>query len=553
MASGSLHTVLHYLRRLGPAEGDALGDAQLLVRYTRHDDEAAFAALVRRHGPLVWGAVTRVLGRGPDAEDAIQATFLVLVRKAGALRGPDALGPWLYGVASRVAMKARASAARRQGREKALAGEPPAAEAPGGAVWRDLRPVLDEEVNRLPEKYRAAVVLCYLEGLTDEEAARRLACARGTVHSRLARARQRLRRRLSRRGVGLSAGLLAAALAAHAAPAAPPARLADSAVQSSLSFGRTGASAALTAPAVALAQGALRSMFLTQLKVAAAVLLTLGLAGTGVGLFAQRGAARPPGPKPAPAAEKKEGPRDAAAAAPAEKAAPAPAPKEEPRPRQDKELSEALKGRVKFSAIDDPNATLAEVLDVLAKRFNIAFEVNEQAFAAEAGPDEAPPDVLRTPVAHNRPLTEMDARLSAVLQKVLSRVPSKAGVRFLVRREYIEITTAEAVRKEFGIPAGRPLLPLVWEAFDGVPLGTALQALGDDTGYNIVIDPQLAGKLKTPVTTTLKNVPLDTAVRVLAGMDSLRAVRVDNVFYITRAENAPWVEENVAGRKPEER
>src|SRR5215469_7474147 len=204
MASGSLHTVLHYLRRLGPAAGDALGDAQLLVRYTRQGDEAAFAALVRRHGPLVWGAVTRVLGRGPDAEDAFQATFLVLVRKAGALRGPDALGPWLYGVAARVALKARAAAARRQGREQALSGEPAAAEQPGGAVWRDLRPVLDEELNRLPAKYRAAVVLCYLEGLTDEEAARRLACARGTIHSRLARARQRLQQRLSRRGVGLS-------------------------------------------------------------------------------------------------------------------------------------------------------------------------------------------------------------------------------------------------------------------------------------------------------------------------------------------------------------
>jgi RNA polymerase sigma factor (sigma-70 family) len=544
MASGSLHTVLHYLRRLGPAEGDGLGDAQLLVRYTRHGDEAAFAALVRRHGPLVWGAVTRVLGRGPDAEDAFQATFLVLVRKAGALRGPAALGPWLYGVASRVALKARAAAARRQGRERALAEEPAAAEQPGGAVWRDLRPVLDEEVNRLPEKYRAAVVLCYLEGLTDEEAARRLACARGTVHSRLARARQRLQGRLSRRGVALSAVLLAAALAAHAAPAAPPVQLVETAVQSSLSFGRTGASAALTASAVALAQGALRSMFLTQLKVAAAVLLTLGLAGTGAGLFAQRGAAGPPAPSPAPAAEKKEGPRAAAAVA-----APAPALNEERRPRQDKQLSEALKTRVKFPTIDDPNATLAEVLDQLSKRFDIAFEVNEKAFAA--GQEEVE-DVLQTPVAQPRPLTAMDARLSAVLQKVLSRVPSKTGVRFLLRKEYIEITTAAAVREELGIPNYRPLLPLVWEAFESVPLATALQTLGDDTGYNIVIDPQLAGKLKTPVTATLKNVPLDTAVRVLAGMDSLRAVRVDNVFYVTPAENADWVEENVAGRRPVE-
>jgi RNA polymerase sigma factor (sigma-70 family) len=547
MASGSLDTVLHYLRRLGPpAEGDRLGDAQLLLRYTRHGDEAAFAALVRRHGPLVWGVVARVLGRGPDAEDAFQATFLVLVRKAAGLRGPDALGPWLYGVATRVALKARAAAARRRGREKALTADAPAAAGGGDAVWRELRPVLDEEVRRLPEKYRVAVVLCYLEGLSDAEAARRLACPRGTVHSRLARARQRLQRGLSRRGVGLPAGLLAAALAAHTAPAAAPAALVESAVQSSLSFGRTGASAALTASAVALAQGVLRSMLLSQVKVALAVLLTLGLAGTGAGLFAQRGAARPPGPASAPAVEEKDEGRAAAPAAEAPAPAAGPDAKEERRPKQDKQLSEMLKTRVQFAAVDDPNATLAEVLDQLSKRFDIAFQINEKAFAAGG---EGVPDVLQTPVAQPRPLTAMDVRLATVLQKVLSRVPAPSGARFLIRKEYVEITTAAAIRDEFGIEPNRPLLPLVWEVFDNVPLATALQALGDDTGYNIVIDPRLAGKLKTPVTAALKNVPVDTAVRLLAGMDSLRAVRVDNVFYITPAENAGWVEENVAGRK----
>ena len=287
-------------------------------------------------------------------------------------------------------------------------------------------------------------------------------------------------------------------------------------------------------------------MLLSQLKVAAAVLLTLGLAGTGAGLFAQRGADRPPAPKAAPA-EKKE---DVRGATPALAEAPAPVAKpdvkEERRPKQDKQLSEMLKTRVKFATIDDPGVTLAEVLDQLAKRYDIAFEVDEQAFAAE--PVEI--DVLQTPVAKPRPLTAMDARLSAVLQKVLSRVPApRTGAQFLIRKEYIEITTAARVRDELGIPPARPLPPLVWEAFDNVPLATALQTLGDDTGFNIVIDPQLAGKLKTPVTATLKNVPVDTAVRLLAGMDSLRAVRVDNVFYITRPENADWVEENVAGRK----
>jgi type II secretory pathway component HofQ len=295
-------------------------------------------------------------------------------------------------------------------------------------------------------------------------------------------------------------------------------------------------------------------MLLSQLKVAAAVLLTLGLAGTGAGLFAQRGAGGRSAPKPAPAAEKKADVPRAAAPAPEEAHAPAakPALNEERRPKQDKQLSEALKARVKFATIDDPNATLAEVLDQLSKRFDIAFEVNQRAFAVAADGGDAPENVLQTPVAQDHPLTAMDARLSTVLQKVLSRVPTRTGARFLVRKEYIEITTADAVREEFGIPRGRPLLPLVWESFEGVPLATALQTLGDDSNFNVVIDPQLAGKLKTPVTAMLKNVPLDTAVRVLAGMASLRAVRADNVFYITPAENADWVEENVAGRKADE-
>jgi hypothetical protein len=287
-------------------------------------------------------------------------------------------------------------------------------------------------------------------------------------------------------------------------------------------------------------------MLMNQVKVAVAVLLTLGLAGTGAGLFTQRGAARQPAPKPAPAAEEKAA-RDAAVKAPAGAAPGAPAPKEERRPKQDKQLSEMLRTRVKFSTIDDTNATLAEVLDLMAQRYDIAFEVNEKAFTADDVQD-----VLKTQVAAQAPITAMDARLSAVLQKVLDRVPTKSGVRFLVRKEYIEITTAEAVRAEFGIPAGRPLLPLVWESFENVPLSAALQRLGEDTDFNIVLDPQLAGKLKTPVTATLKNVPVDTAVRLLAGMDSMGAVRVDNVFYITTAENVGWVEENVAGRKAAE-
>jgi RNA polymerase sigma factor (sigma-70 family) len=192
-------------RRSGPCPPgpDDPSDAELLDRFALRDDHAAFAALVRRHGPMVFGVCRRVLCDPHDAEEAFQSTFLVLVRKAGDLRQPDRLGNWLYGVANRVARKAKVSAARRNSHERAAAGPAwaPPVESTDGP---ELRAVLDEEMVALPEKYRAPLVLCYLEGLTNEDAARRLGWAPGSMSYRLARGRELLRRRLTRRGLYLA-------------------------------------------------------------------------------------------------------------------------------------------------------------------------------------------------------------------------------------------------------------------------------------------------------------------------------------------------------------
>jgi RNA polymerase sigma factor (sigma-70 family) len=178
-------------------------DAELLHRFALRDDHAAFAALVRRHAPMVFGVCRRVLRDPHDAEEAFQVTFLVLVRKAGVLRQPDRLGNWLYGVANRVARKAKVSAARRNSHEQAAAAA--GWVAPGTpADGPELRALLDEEMVALPEKYRAPLVLCYLEGLTNEDAARRLGWAPGSMSYRLARGRELLRRRLTRRGLYLA-------------------------------------------------------------------------------------------------------------------------------------------------------------------------------------------------------------------------------------------------------------------------------------------------------------------------------------------------------------
>jgi RNA polymerase sigma factor (sigma-70 family) len=296
MADG-LHAFLRCLHRLarGPA-GGTLSDGQLLERFVAEGDQAAFEVLVWRHGPMVLNVCRRLLGRPEDAEDAFQAAFLVLVRKARSVRRHDALGAWLYRVAYRVARRARAGIARRAGREQPGVDEAPAPAADGGA-GPDLRPVLDEEINRLPEKYRAAVVLCCLEGKTHREAAASLGCAEGTVASRLSRARERLRARLVRRGLAVSVAAVTATLAEKAAPAVAAA-LVEATAKAALQFAAGGpAAGAVSARAAALAKGALRAMWVTKLKTVAAVVLVLGLLGTGLGrmLYSTLNAAPPVG------------------------------------------------------------------------------------------------------------------------------------------------------------------------------------------------------------------------------------------------------------------
>jgi RNA polymerase sigma factor (sigma-70 family) len=176
-------------------------DAELLRRFAAEGTEEAFALLVKKYGPLVLSVCRRVLGAEQDAEDAFQATFLVLARKAGSIANPDLLGNWLYGVAARIARKARAAQRKRQLREKPVRYLPPLP-APDAPADDELGSVLREELGRLPEKYRAPVGLCYLEGKTNEEAANLLRWPTGTVKGRLARARDLLRGRLIGRGFG---------------------------------------------------------------------------------------------------------------------------------------------------------------------------------------------------------------------------------------------------------------------------------------------------------------------------------------------------------------
>src|SRR5262245_28937708 len=216
MASNPLNGLVQQLRRAARAHDAAdLGDGELLERYVRCRDEAAFEMLLRRHGPMVLGVCRRVLGNAADAEDAFQATFLVLVRKAASLTARAVLGDWLHGVARRTALSARRACARRRAKEQAMARP----DVQGEAIRDDWLPLLDEELCRLPENYRLPIVLCDLEGKTRREAADRLGWPEGTVAGRLARGRALLAGRLARHGGAVSSSSLAAVLAPSAASA----------------------------------------------------------------------------------------------------------------------------------------------------------------------------------------------------------------------------------------------------------------------------------------------------------------------------------------------
>jgi RNA polymerase sigma factor (sigma-70 family) len=217
------------------AVAEEAADRQLLDRFALERDGAAFEALVQRYGAMVLGVCQRLLDNAHDAEDAFQATFLVLVRKAGSIARPELLGNWLYGVACRVAKKARSVAVRRRIHERQAAVMPSSEPSPDVSRG-ELRGLLDQELGQLPEKYRAPLVLCYLQGLTNEQAARRLGWPAGSISYRLSRARELLRARLARRKEGLTSGAFATLLAGGAFQSAVPAPLADQTVQAGVAL-----------------------------------------------------------------------------------------------------------------------------------------------------------------------------------------------------------------------------------------------------------------------------------------------------------------------------
>jgi RNA polymerase sigma factor (sigma-70 family) len=323
MATSPMSEMVHHLRRTAfLPDGAGMTDGELLEGFVSRRDDAAFAALVRRHAAMVWGVCRRVLPGHQDAEDAFQATFLVLVRKAASVRPREMVANWLYGVAHQTARNARAAAARRRTRERQVPDMPEPA-APEQPLWRDLQPVLDQELSRLPDKYRVAIVLCDLEGKTRKDVARQLGVPEGTLSGRLTRGRAMLAKRLARHGVAVSIGALAAVLAQNALSAGVPtsAMFATISAASVLAAGQAAPTGIVSAKVAALAEGVVRTMLLTRLKVVTALLLIISAAGMGGAGLIRRAQAGKPTAQPAlpvqaraderPTAPKPEGARGA--------------------------------------------------------------------------------------------------------------------------------------------------------------------------------------------------------------------------------------------------
>src|SRR5262245_41127659 len=394
---------------VAPAAPPAGPDADLVHAFASRGDPAAFAAIVRRHGPMVLGVCSRVLRDPADADDAFQATFLVLVRKARSLSQPDRLAGWLHQVAQRTARKLRAVRLARARREGELF-DVPVGEPVADFVWRELRPIFDQELGRLPDKLRLPAVLCFLEGHSKGEAARTLGWPEGTLAGRLQQAREKLRVRFAARGLTLSAGALAVALFEGVGTAALPEELLAATIQ----LATTGPAGAIASAGIrALADGVSQAMVMTKVKALATTVLIAGVLGTGTGAVLVPGS----------------GPGDVVAGEPAK----------DPPPKAAgqiaKDVTPARKPSEQLTKDPERDALLAE-LDALKERAAYEERMVKKGFMTEAGVKKTRAEIARAEAA----LANWDARKAPD--------PRRAAMEELVRKmEEVVAAKRDGVRK----------------------------------------------------------------------------------------------------------
>jgi RNA polymerase sigma factor (sigma-70 family) len=283
---------------------DGSTDGELLGALIDHQDEAAFAALVRLHGPMVWGVCRRLLNHH-DAEEAFQATFLVLFRKAASVQPRQMVANWLYGVAHQTALFARRTIARRRARERQVV-QMPEVEVVERDLWTDLQPLIDQELSRLPNRYRSVLVLCDLEGKTRSQAAHQLGLPEGTIGSRLARGRSMLAKRLARHGFAMSGAALATMLSQNLVSAYTPLSVISSIIRAANLYAAEQTVGVTLAKVAILTEGVMNSMFLTKLKTLIVILSIVVFGGVLFTTTIASGQSKQPKTKRIPIVEKSD-------------------------------------------------------------------------------------------------------------------------------------------------------------------------------------------------------------------------------------------------------
>lgn len=550
-----MHSLLRHLRHTVLKAGGDLTDGQLLERYLTRSDEAAFEELVRRHGGMVLGVCRRLLRDEHAAEDAFQATFLVLVRKADSIRPRNHVGNWLYGVAYRTAQKARSQYRKRQAREIVVNDLASLPEKKSSSP--ELHEVIDHELNRLHCKYRLPLVLCDLEGLTRKQAAQRLGWPEGTVATRLNKARSLLAKRLARHGLCFSAAGLSAAISVSAQAAFPSRELIAAAVK--LSSAGAATTNLVASDVLSLSQGVLQTMTLTKIKTVAVVFALLLFFGIGTTLLWGPALAEPTAVgikgnsptkkqsrrrisdsgKTAKKAGEKTTSRNSQPNLVKQESSPINQWQKAPGVLRRAEIVKRLSDEISLKELKLPPAMkLRELLNHLSNQLKkqgamgVRFLVDAEQFKFE-NPDA--PDVLETEVSfQDYPDT---LPLSTVLRQALKRVPT-LNATFLVRNGTIVITTEDmAATKQL-------LRTRINATFEDVPLGQALLELAAQTGVHIQLDNRVVDKLKQPVTVVFaNNVTLESALAMLTDPTGLKVARLGEGLYVTTPENAGRLEQ----------
>ncbi len=544
-------SVLAALRRLAPpTAGPDASDAELLRKYVAGRDDAAFAELVRRHGPMVLGVCRRRLGRSADADDAFQVVFMVLARDAAKIEHRESPAGWLYRVAYLVALKWAGKAHRRTPGELLVDAvfDPhpgPEADASGG----ELHAVVGEELNALPDKLRAVVVLCGLEERTNAEAARVLGCPVGTVDSRLSAARARLRDRLARRGVAVPAVALGGLVEPLASANAVSESLLNQTLRAAAHYAAGGAG---VDPLSSFADGVSSTMSTLRLKLFLAAGMSAAVLGSaGFGLFAAN-ADTPAKEKVAAAA-----PLAAAAAAPAKADPPKKTTKPAALPVTEMAVRDTL--NQPLGELDVDGLPFRALLDMLHDKHGLIARIDTPSFKRTGG-QEGGADVnalyeqqIKIPVTRGMTVADL-------INEAVAQFPGKAtyrirGGQVVIVPAYIPPVVPGSNFDASGNPAPQMISsehlseqlngePVSFVA-DGKTLTDAVKELRKLTGANIVIDARFRDKAKVEVDGSFNDTRLLTVLQVLGDMADLKPVTLNNVFYLTDAKNADKLQKQV--------